>query len=157
MRVKLCAKCPYMPRDLAGHYDRESVLHLCAECDGEQEASTNHYPRNAQRRRKCATVLNTLRTTQPSVAQSVMDGLASSDTTPGEPPSVQKLALTDSKPVERTTADFYLVSRPPNNGRDAFLDRHGDNPDGRNDLRTPLPYVLNPSDTVFCFAIGGAT
>ena len=36
MRVKLCARCPYLPCDLAGHYDPEAVLHLCAKCDGEQ-------------------------------------------------------------------------------------------------------------------------
>ena len=51
MRVKLCARCPYAPRDLAGHYDPEAAFHACAKCDGEQGMITNHYPREARRRR----------------------------------------------------------------------------------------------------------
>ena len=50
MRVKLCARCPYAPRDLAGHYDPEAAFHACAKCDGEQGMITNHYPREARRR-----------------------------------------------------------------------------------------------------------
>lgn len=30
MRVKLCARCPYVPQDLADHYDACASLHLCA-------------------------------------------------------------------------------------------------------------------------------
>ena len=45
MRVKLCRRCPYTPRDLADHYDPEAALHVCAKCDGEQAMLTNHYPR----------------------------------------------------------------------------------------------------------------
>lgn len=52
MKVKLCARCPYTPRDLTGHYDPEGTLHVCAKCDGQQEASTNDYPREAHRRHK---------------------------------------------------------------------------------------------------------
>jgi hypothetical protein len=33
MRVKLCARCPYTPRDLASHYDPDAALHACAKCD----------------------------------------------------------------------------------------------------------------------------
>jgi len=58
MRVNLCARCPYTPRDLAGHYDPAGVLHVCAKCDGERETSNNHYPRMAHRRQKCVTVPN---------------------------------------------------------------------------------------------------
>jgi hypothetical protein len=112
MRVKLCARCPYMPQDLAGHYDPNGVLHACAKCDGEHEASTKHYPRKIHRRHKCATVLNILATAQPSVAPSVRESLASSGTTPGEPPSVQRSALTASRPVKRATADGYAGFKP---------------------------------------------
>jgi hypothetical protein len=42
MRVKLCARCPYTPRDLTGHYDPEAALHVCARCDGEQGVLTKH-------------------------------------------------------------------------------------------------------------------
>jgi hypothetical protein len=45
----------------------------------------------------------------------VRDDLGSSDTTAGEPTSAPGSAPTDSRLVERTTADFYLVFRPPNN------------------------------------------
>ncbi len=58
MRVKLCPRCPYTPRDLADHYDPEGLLHVCAKCDG-QEASANRYPRRDHRRHQCATVPNT--------------------------------------------------------------------------------------------------
>src|SRR5882757_5737943 len=63
MKVKLCARCPYTPRDLAGHYDPEAALHVCAKCDGEHGMLTNHYPRGAHRRRKCSTVHNLFGTT----------------------------------------------------------------------------------------------
>ena len=117
MRVKLCPRCPYTPRDLSGHYDPEAALHLCAKCDSKQAASTNYYPREIHRRQQCATIFNINATAQPSVARSVRGDLASSDTTPGEPPFAPRSAPTDSTLAEKTTADFYLVFRPPNGGR----------------------------------------
>ena len=75
MRVKLCARCPYAPRDLAGHYDPEAAFHACAKCDGEQGMITNHYPREARRRRRCPTVANIFGTTQRSVAPSATESL----------------------------------------------------------------------------------
>jgi hypothetical protein len=114
MRVKLCTRCPYTQRDLSGHYDAKAVLHLCAKCDGEQVASTNHYPRKTRRRQECATVFKSDAIAQPSVARSVEDNLASSDITLGKPPSAPGSAPTDSRLVERTTVDFYHVFRPPN-------------------------------------------
>jgi hypothetical protein len=115
MIVKLYTGCPYTPRDLSGHYDPTAMLHLCAKCDGEQRASTNHYPREIHRRQECATVFNIDATAPPSVARSVRDNLGSSDTTAGEPPSAPGSAPTDSRLVESATADFYLVFTPPNN------------------------------------------
>jgi len=64
MRVRLCKRCPYTPRDLAGHYDPEGAFHVCAKCDGQQDASTNHYPRKAYRREQCAPVPNIFTTAQ---------------------------------------------------------------------------------------------
>src|SRR6266849_8015075 len=86
MRVKLCARCPYTPRDLAGHYDAEATLHVCAKCDSRQGGTTKHYPREAHRRQKCLTVHNIFGMAQPSAAPSVTEGLVSSGTTPGEMP-----------------------------------------------------------------------
>ena len=37
------------------------------------------------------------------------------------------------------------------------VERNRDNPDGRNRLCAPPPSAFRPSDTVFCFAHGGAT
>src|SRR2546430_7993913 len=117
MRVKLCARCPYTPRDLAGHYDPEGFLHVCAKCDGEHEASSKHYPRKVLRRQKCPTVPNVFAMAQPSVARSVTEGLASSGIIPAEPPSVQRNALTASRPASRATADGCAHSEPPDNTR----------------------------------------
>jgi hypothetical protein len=116
MRAKLCARCPYTPQDLADHYDPKGVLHVCAQCDG-QEASTNHYPRKTHRRQKCATVFNIPGTAQPSVARSATESLALSGTTPGEPPSVQRSAPNASRPAKKATADGYVDFKlPPDNG-----------------------------------------
>src|ERR1700736_1874442 len=81
MRVKLCRRCPYTPRDLADHYDPEAALHVCAKCDGEQAMFTNHYPREVHRRRKCATVHNIFEMAQRCGAPSVTESLVSSDNT----------------------------------------------------------------------------
>jgi hypothetical protein len=108
MRVKLCARCPYTPQDLAGHYDPGAVLHVCAKCDGEGML-TNHYPREAHRRRTCAMVPNIIfGMAQLGAAPSVTESLVSSGTTPGEPPSVQRSALIASRPASRATADGYF-------------------------------------------------
>jgi hypothetical protein len=87
------------------------TLHGCAQRDG-NEASTSNYPRKAQRRQQCATVSNIFVTAQPSVARSVTASLASSGTTPGEPPSVQKSALAASRHAGRAIADGYLGFKP---------------------------------------------
>jgi len=116
MRVKLCARCPYTPPDLASHYDPEAVLHVCAKCDGEQAMPTNHYPRETYRRRKCATVPNIFGTTQRGGVPSVTENLVLSGTTPGEPRSVPRSALIDSRPARRATADGYADFEPPDNG-----------------------------------------
>ena len=110
MRVKLCERCPYTPRDLAGHYDPKGLLHACAKCDGQQGASTNHYPRKAHRRQECRTVRNIFVTAQPSVARSATDGSAWSGAIAGGLPSVQGNALTASGPVRNVTTDGYVGS-----------------------------------------------
>jgi hypothetical protein len=60
MRVKLCARCPYLPQDLADHYDPGAALHLCARCDGEVALPGIHNLNEAHRRGTCAIALNTL-------------------------------------------------------------------------------------------------
>jgi hypothetical protein len=116
MRVKLCSRCPYTPRDLAGHYDPEGVLHVCAKCDGEQGASTNYCPHKAHRRQRCVTAPNIPVTAQSSVARSATENLASYGTTPAEPLSVQRSAPTVSRRARKATADGYAGFTPPDNG-----------------------------------------
>ncbi|MDB5640035.1 MAG: hypothetical protein JWP51_4943 [Bradyrhizobium sp.] len=113
MRVKLCSRCPYAPQDVASHYDPEAALHLCANCDIEQGMLTNHYPREAYRRRQCATIPSVLEIAQRSVAQSVTETLVSSGTTPGELPYVQRNASSASRPARTATADGYAGFKPP--------------------------------------------
>jgi hypothetical protein len=98
---------------LAGHYDPEAAFHVCARCDGEQGMTTNHYPRQTYRRRKCATVPNISGTTQQSAAPSVTESLVSSGTTPGELRSVQRNALIASRPAKRAIADGCADFEPP--------------------------------------------
>jgi hypothetical protein len=117
MRVKLCARCPYTPRDLADHYDPHAVLHVCAKCDDEQGRLTNHYPRAANRRRECATVPNLFGTTQRSDARSVTESLVSSGTTAGELPSAQRNAPIASRPARRATADGCGGFKSPDDSR----------------------------------------
>jgi hypothetical protein len=112
MRVKLCVRCPYAPRDLAGHYDPEATLHVCAKCDGEQGRLPNHYPREAHRRQKCSIAPNIFAMTQRSGAPSATENLASSGTTAGELPSVQGSALIASRPARRVTADGCADFKP---------------------------------------------
>jgi hypothetical protein len=107
MRVRLCARCPYTPQDLAGHYDPEAALHACAKCDHQKAVVTRHYPREAERRRRCSTVPNIFGMAERSAAPSVTESLVSSATTPVELPSVQRSALIVSRPARRATADGY--------------------------------------------------
>ena len=115
MRVKLCRRCPYTPRDLADHYDPEAALHVCAKCDGEQAMLTNHYPREVHRRRKCATVHNIFETAQRCGAPSVTESLVSSGNTPATLPSVQGSAQIVSRPARWVIADGYSGFAPPDN------------------------------------------
>jgi hypothetical protein len=115
VRVKRCARCPYVPSDLAGHYDANGELHVCAKCDSCPEASTNHYPRKTYRRQRCATTLNIFGTAQPNVARSVTAGSALSAATPAEPRSVHKSAPPASYVARKMTADGYVDFKRPDN------------------------------------------
>jgi hypothetical protein len=107
MRVRLCARCPYTPRDVTGHYDPEAVLYLCAKCDSEHEVSSDHYPRKAERTHTCTTVPNIFATAQSRVAGSATESLASYGTIPSELRYVQGSALIGSGHVRKPTANGY--------------------------------------------------
>src|SRR5712691_2696394 len=50
----------------------------------------------------------------------------------------------------RDDGNYILI--PPSK-----IERHRDNPDGRNHLCAPPPGGSYPTDTVFCFSLGGGT
>jgi hypothetical protein len=113
VRVKRRARCPYTPRDLAGHYDPDGILHVCAKCDRQHRLNTNHYPRKVHRRQKCTTVLNIYGTVRPSVAPSATEGSASSAATPAKRPSVRRSALTALCVARKMTVDGYVGFQLP--------------------------------------------
>jgi hypothetical protein len=113
MRVKLCGRCPYTPRDLAGHYDADAVLYACAKCDAIFDP---HYSREAHRRRQWSPTHPTISMIPQGVAPFAKDVLVSSAITPGEPPSVQRSASIASRPEGRATTDGCADSAPPDGG-----------------------------------------
>ena len=68
----------------------------------------------------------------------------------------------DCYPTEIEYADGNIYAKRREDGKYILIppekiERNRDNPDGRNHLCAPPPSGLPPSDTVFCFALGGAT
>lgn len=61
MRVKLCARCPYTPRDLADYYDANSSSHLCFRCDSKSAPAGLAILVTTNRESKCATAENILK------------------------------------------------------------------------------------------------
>lgn len=113
MRVKLCARCPYTPHDLADHYNPEAALHACATCDGEQRMLDQHDLGETHWRRKCPTTPPISSAAQRNVAPFATESSASSVTIPVELPSVQRGASITSRPAGRATADGYGDFEPP--------------------------------------------
>jgi hypothetical protein len=113
MRVKLCAWCPYSPRDLAPHYDPEATLYACAKCDSEQLLRKTHW------RGKCSTTISTPtpNVAQQSAAPFAIESSASSVIIAREPPSVQRSALITSRLARNATADGCGKFALPDDGR----------------------------------------
>ena len=105
MRVKLCARCPYTPRDLEGHYDSEAAAHACVKCDGGRDKVKMHHPLEYYRRRKCSIVPKLFNVPQRSAAPCVAGSSVSSGTIPGDRPSVRRSAPNASRFVGKMTAD----------------------------------------------------
>jgi hypothetical protein len=111
MRVKLCAACPYTPRDLAEHYDPAAALHLCVACEIEFSL------RETQRRRTCpVTTINTSTTAELRAAPCVRESSASFATIAAAPPCAPKNASSISRAGARTTAVGYGDFAPPEDG-----------------------------------------
>ena len=77
-------------------------------------------------------------------------------------PNVSCCNDADCYPTEIQYADGNIYAKRREDGKYILippekLERNRDNPDGRNHLCAPPPSGFQPSDTVFCFALGGAT
>jgi hypothetical protein len=68
----------------------------------------------------------------------------------------------DCYPTDVKYIDGNIYARRREDGKYILIpaqkvEHNRDNPDGRNHLCAPPPGVSNSSDTVYCFALGGAT
>ena len=99
MRVKLCARCPYTPRDLAHHYDPEAALYACAKCDNQQDPCVIKW------RGKCPTEIENSSAAGANVAPFARENLASSATIAREPRSAPGNASTTSGHGATATQD----------------------------------------------------
>ena len=63
-----------------------------------------------------------------------------------------EIKLLDGNIYAKRREDGKYILVPPQK-----VERNRDNPDGRNHLCAPPPMAYNPTDTVYCFALGGAT
>jgi hypothetical protein len=77
-------------------------------------------------------------------------------------PSTSCCNSADCYPTEIKYADGNIYAKRREAGKYIFIppekvERNRDNPDGRNHLCAPPPNFSHSSDTVFCFALGGAT
>jgi hypothetical protein len=76
-------------------------------------------------------------------------------------PSVSCCNSADCYPTDIKYIDDQIYARRREDGRYILIppqkvERNRDNPDGRNHLCAPPP-TLSPLDSVYCFALGGAT
>ncbi|RXG83917.1 hypothetical protein [Bradyrhizobium zhanjiangense] len=76
-------------------------------------------------------------------------------------PSLSCCSNADCYPTDIKYIDGRLYARRREDGRFILIppqkvERNRDNPDGRNHLCAPPP-ALSPMDSVYCFALGGAT
>jgi len=76
-------------------------------------------------------------------------------------PSLSCCNNADCYPTEIKYIDGKIYARRREDGRYILIppqkvERNRDNPDGRNHLCAPPP-ALSPLDSVYCFALGGAT
>jgi hypothetical protein len=70
--------------------------------------------------------------------------------------------MADCYPTEIKSIGGQIYARRREDGKFILVppekvEHNRDNPDGRNHLCAPPPSGYDPADTVFCFALGGAT
>src|SRR5882757_650302 len=155
--VTFCSPPLLILRDLAGHYDSRAVLHalckallvgsLCCAWltqvraqDGQSQAGLRHHPPQDQL---------------------LHEKFYSSWRMPDHP-FVSCCNDADCYPTEIKYVDGTIYAKRREDGKyipipAEKVERNRDNPDGRNHLCAPPPSTFHSSDTVFCFALGGAT
>ena len=77
-------------------------------------------------------------------------------------PAVSCCNNADCYPTDIKYVDGRLYAKRREDGKFIYVppqkvEHNRDNPDGRNHLCAPPPSPYSPSDTVYCFALGGAT
>ena len=77
-------------------------------------------------------------------------------------PSASCCSNADCYPTDIKYVDGNIYARRREDGKFILVpaekvERNRDNPDGRNHLCAPPPNFSHSSDTVYCFALGGAT
>jgi hypothetical protein len=77
-------------------------------------------------------------------------------------PAVSCCNNADCYPTDIKYIDGRLYAKRREDGKFIFVppqkvERNRDNPDGRNHLCAPPPSAYSPTDTVYCFVLGGAT
>jgi hypothetical protein len=77
-------------------------------------------------------------------------------------PSTSCCNEADCYPTEIKFVDGNIFAKRREDGKYILVppqkvERNRDNPDGRNHLCAPPPSAFRPSDTVYCFALGGST
>jgi hypothetical protein len=77
-------------------------------------------------------------------------------------PSASCCNEADCYPTEIKFVDGNIYAKRREDGKYVLVplqkvERNRDNPDGRNHLCAPPPSAFHPSDTVYCFALGGST
>jgi hypothetical protein len=77
-------------------------------------------------------------------------------------PAVSCCNNADCYPTDIEYVDGRLYAKRREDGKFILVppqkvEHNRDNPDGRNHLCAPPPSLTSPSDTVYCFALGGAT
>ena len=77
-------------------------------------------------------------------------------------PSVSCCNKADCYPTEIKFVDGEIYAKRREDAKYILVpsqkvERNRDNPDGRNHICAPPPNVFHPSDTVYCFSLGGST
>ena len=135
------------------HLERRRAAKACAFCGGKFEL----IPRDDERDRQW---LYHVHRHHPSQDEVLHEKFYSAWHRPDNP-TLSCCNNSDCYSTEIQYVDGKLYARRREDGKYILIpsqkiERNRDNPDGRNHLCAPPP-ALSPTDTLYCFALGGAT